>query len=270
MLYPLLVIGLLIFPSLVWAKGKDVLAEVNGVEITQKELEEKLNGLPPQFKAHFEKNKIGMLDELVNQELLLQEAKKQKLQKDQDLVELFEKLKRDLLVQRLVEREVLDKAKITGKEAKAYYKENKDQFKSPAQIYAYHILLADQEQAKKVEQRLAKGDNFQEVAKEVSVGPSGSRGGDLGWVGRGQLVPEFEEVAFELNPGDVSRIVKTQFGFHVILVTEKKDSRQLPFSDVSDQIQRFLQQGKHKELLANYIDALKKKGKVKVFVKDLQ
>jgi len=247
------------------AGDSEVLAEVNGTPITQKDLEDRLNTLPPQIRARFETNKEQFLQELIKQRLLVDEAKVQKIEKDEKLLSVLKKLKTELMVQRLVEKEVLEKVKVSEDEIRTYFDTNKDQFQSPDQVHAYHILLPDEKKAKKIQKRLKKGEDFETLAKEVSVGPSSARGGDLGFVQKGQLVPEFEKVAFKIKLNKISEVVKTQFGYHIIKVTEKKPASQKTFKDVSQNIQLQLQQQKQRQFLEEYLLKLKSKGDIKVF-----
>jgi len=251
------------------AENSEVLAEVNGTPITQKDMDERLNTLPPQLKARYQTNKKQFLQELINQQLLVDEAKDQQIEKDEKLLSVLEKLKTELMVQRLVEREVLEKINITDEEVRSFYDSNKENFQSQEQVHTYHILLPDEKQAKKVRKRLKKGEDFETLAKEVSVGPSSARGGDLGFVQKGQLVPEFEKAAFEIKPNEISKVVKTQFGYHVIKVTEKKPATQKGFDEVSKNIRLQLQQQKQREVLEGYLKKLKSKGEIKIFANDV-
>ncbi|MEM6464312.1 MAG: peptidylprolyl isomerase, partial [Pseudomonadota bacterium] len=118
------------------------------------------------------------------------------------------------------------------------------------EVKARHILVDSEEQARAVIAELDAGKDFIELAKEKSTGPSGPQGGDLGFFTRGRMVPEFEEAAFALEPGSYSKEpVKTQFGWHVIKVEEKRDTPPPEFAQVADQIRRVLLQEKYLELL---------------------
>jgi len=108
-------------------------------------------------------------------------------------------------------------------QAKDLYKNDKEITLSQVkEIRASHILVQTKEQAEKVREEILAGKSFEEAAKEYSLCPSGKQGGDLGYFGRGAMVPEFEKAAFELPVNQVSEPVKTQFGWHLIVVTDKK------------------------------------------------
>lgn len=253
------------------AKAEEtVIADVNGVKVTLEQLEERLNNLPVNLQASFRSRKDLLLEDMVNQQLLLQEAQKRKLENDSKVQKSFDLLKQNILIQRVLELEVLEKAKVSSEKAKAYYTEHKEEFKTPETIHPHHILLPDENKAKEVESRLAKGEDFAALAKEVSVCPSAPRGGDLGTVRKGQMVPEFEEAAYQLKIGEISPIVKTQFGYHLIKVTEKEPSKERNFEEVAQDIEGQLLDTQRREMLQSYLKELKDKGQVKIYPEKLK
>ena len=152
-------------------------------------------------------------------------------------------------------------------------------FKQPGQIHASHILVkveptaAKKEKAKarkriqKIEKKLKKGEDFGVLAKKYSEGPSATKGGDLGFFGRGQMVKPFEEAAFALSPGKVSGIVETKFGYHLIKVTDKKPATAIAFDKVKDKLKNDLKQKSIREKVDKYVKQLKDKAKVERFLK---
>ena len=148
--------------------------------------------------------------------------------------DLKEQIKLGLSVQQLIEQKFVQKMTITDPEAKTYYEANLQRFSQPEQVKASHILIKaeqDADEAKTLEakekiemiqKRVKKGDDFAALAKEFSEGPSAPKGGDLGYFGPGRMVKPFETVAFKMEPDEVSDIVKTRFGYHLIKVTDKK------------------------------------------------
>ena len=192
--------------------------------------------------------------------------------------EIRTQLKKGLAIDELLKSKVVKDIQVTEEEAKKYYDEHTDQFKQAEQVKASHILIqvapdADDEkktEAKNkiaaVQERLKKGEDFASVAKESSEGPSKSRGGDLGFFQRGQMDKSFEEAAFALEPGTLSDVVETRFGYHIIKVDEKKPETTLSFSDEKDKIEQFLKQQKTREKIEGYLEDLRKKAKIDKFI----
>lgn len=184
-------------------------------------------------------------------------------------------LRKDIVINNLVEKEIVPKVKVTDEEAKKFYDENKEKlFKKPEQVKASHILCGvdpkatkeDKEKAKEKAEKLLKevkaGKDFAELAKANSTCPSKAQGGDLGFFGKGQMVPAFESAAFAMKPGEVSNVVETQFGYHIIKVTEKKDAGSASFDEVKDRINEYLKNQKIQKGVLDYIANLKEKAKI--------
>jgi len=183
-----------------------------------------------------------------------------------------------LAIQTFIGKEFEEKASVSGKEAKAYYDNHPESFKQPEQVHAKHILIkvapeADESQKsaahKKIEaiqEKLKKGEDFATLAREVSEGPSSVKGGDLGYFGRGQMVKPFQDAAFALAPGEVSGIVETRFGYHLIKVIEKKPETIIAYDEVKAELQEYLKGKKVETHLNTYIKELKGKAKVERFL----
>jgi peptidyl-prolyl cis-trans isomerase C len=192
--------------------------------------------------------------------------------------EIRSQLKKGLAIDELLKTKVVKDIQVTEEEAKKYYDEHTDQFKQAEQVKASHILIqvapdaSDEKktEAKKkitvVQEKLKKGEDFAVVAKESSEGPSKSRGGDLGFFQRGKMDKSFEEAAFALEPGKVSDVVETRFGYHIIKVDEKKPEATLAFSDEKDKIEQFLKQQKTREKIESYLEGLRKNAKIDKFI----
>jgi peptidyl-prolyl cis-trans isomerase C len=180
--------------------------------------------------------------------------------------------------QKLMEGRFADKISVTDEDARKYYSENKKQFETVEQVRASHILIkpetsdpnADPNETKvraktRAEDMLKQikgGDDFATLAKANSSCPSAARGGDLGFFGRGKMVPPFEKAAFELKVGQVSDVVETRFGYHIIKATGHKDAGVVSFDEAKDDIIGRLAQNKRQELTNKYIGSLKAKATI--------
>jgi peptidyl-prolyl cis-trans isomerase C len=178
-------------------------------------------------------------------------------------------LERNLVIQKLLEQEVQTSQSITEEEMREFYNNNQDYFKTKEQVEARHILISTQgieneekqqeayQRAQKIKEQLEQGANFAELAKEKSEGPSSSQGGNLGKFSRGQMVPAFEEAAFALDKGEISEVVETKFGFHIIQVTGKFDAGVQSFEEAKPNIRNYLQRIKQQEQYQTLIDKLR-------------
>ncbi|MBK5101874.1 MAG: peptidyl-prolyl cis-trans isomerase [Desulfobacteraceae bacterium] len=179
-----------------------------------------------------------------------------------------------MAIQQFIDRQFAQKVTISGEETKSYYDSHLDSFKQPEEVKASHILIKIDSQAKEsqktearkkleeVQKKLNKGDDFAALAKEFSQGPSSAKGGDLGYFRRGQMVKPFEEAAFALRPGEVSDIVETRFGYHLIKIFDKRPETTMAFKDIKEKLQQYLKQGKVREQVSAYVEELKGKAKV--------
>ncbi|MEQ1861589.1 MAG: peptidylprolyl isomerase [Chthoniobacteraceae bacterium] len=191
-------------------------------------------------------------------------------------------IRRFLQQNRWLEAQVKDKSAVTDADAEAFYKGNPEQFKTPEQVRASHILIkcekeaaeaevkAKTEAAVKVLARVKKGEDFATLAGELSEDPSAKENkGDLNFFGREQMVPEFSEAAFAMKKGDVSAApVRSQFGFHVIKVTDRKEAGTMPFDEAKPKLIGFLGEQKRKTETGKVLTALREKATVKVNLPD--
>ncbi len=194
-------------------------------------------------------------------------------------------LKDNILMKNYIDNLTKD-AKASEEDALKFYNENQQYFEEPAEVRASHILVkvddktntvAKAEAKAKIDGILAKvkaGEDFAALAKANSDCPSGAQGGDLDFFGQGQMVPEFEAAAFALATNEVSGVVETQFGYHIIKVTDRKEAGKQSFDEVKDQIKGFLGQEAAGKIMSEYFEALEKNliykanDKIKLFVKE--
>ena len=198
-----------------------------------------------------------------------------------------------LAIQKWIEEKVVPNIKVSDEDAEKFYRENQERFKKPETVRASHILIKideiDPEKAKgmtddqkkkatdelkqqalkKAREILAKlkqGEDFAKLATENSACPSKEKGGDLGSFERGKMAEEFDKAAFSLKPGELSDVVETEFGYHIIKTTEKKESEFMPFQDVKSFLVEGLKNQKTSEIIQDKIETEKKNRKVEIFV----
>lgn len=171
-----------------------------------------------------------------------------------------EQLASDLKLRKLVEPEI----EVTEEEVQTFYEENQEQFGTPEQVRASHILLKkeDKELAEKILSEVKNGGDFAALAKEYSEDSSAAQGGDLGYFGRGQMVPPFEEAAFSLEVNEISDLVESQYGYHIIKVTDKKEADIPSFEEVKDQVREIVLNQKLSERVSSYIQELRSAAKI--------
>jgi peptidyl-prolyl cis-trans isomerase C len=232
------------------------------------------------------KNKLVASDEEVAQlyqqyasQYPNEDAFKKKMQQEGFTEKAYrEELRQQLSAKKYVQEKIVKTQTVELKEIDAFYDENKEKFKMPELVHARHILItldkdADKKQKqqasetlKKLKKELAKGADFAELAKKHSKGPSAPKGGDLGFFRRGQMVKPFEDAVFKLKPGEVSDIVETRFGYHLIKLEEKQPSRVIAKEEVAGRIEGYLLQVKYEESLNKEIELLKKNAKIEKYL----
>jgi len=240
--------------------SQTVLAKVNGREITENDLQMFYQTLGQQVQSQFqgEEGMKRLLDELVYQELFYSEAVEENIEATEAFQAELNQAKVNLLKQYNI-RKLLEGIQVTDEESSAFYKENPQYFSEGEQVKASHILVESIEKANEILEEM-KGDlTFEEAAKKYSTCPSNQNGGDLGFFQKGQMVPEFESVAFDMENDAVSEPVKTQFGYHIIKKTGHKQSDVKPLSEVVDQIKQQLLIQKQNASYLEKVNALKEK-----------
>ncbi|MFB0524042.1 MAG: peptidylprolyl isomerase [Phycisphaerae bacterium] len=210
--------------------------------------------------------------------LSLEQYHERLAERGQSFDEYKNEFRKQLGYQKLMEPQWADQIKVTEDDAREYYSENQKQFEVPEQVRASHILIKpdtsdpniDPNEAKagakaKAEdllKQIKENADFAELAKAHSGCPSAARGGDLGFFSKGQMVAPFEKAAFDLKPGQLSDIVETKFGYHIIKVTDRKDAQVIPFEQTGDDIINGLIRKKQSEFIKNYIQSLKDKADI--------
>ena len=245
--------------------GDKVIARVNNEAITESEFQARINRLPAYYRALAVEQKERFLDEIINEKLFLKEAYRLHVDRNKEVKDLVDEARKKIITAKYVEDQIKKNTKISSKDIEQYYELHKKEFVTPERYRASHILVLTQDEAKKVLNRLGNGEDFSAVAKEVSIDPSKTNGGDLGYFTEGQMIPDFEAACFKLEPGQTSDIVKTQFGYHVIRLTEKIPVHERPLSEASEQIKSRLMDAKKIQNLQEIIKSLRSRAKITVY-----
>ena len=254
------------------------LVTVNGSAITQEDVDSALmnatqgrfNQVPADKQAEFRQQ---VLKQLIGTELVYGDAKKTGVLNSKEFKDEYakvqERIKKQLAIQ-VWQKQQLDKVKISDKELKSYYDKNREEFNEKESVHARHILVKTENEAKKIILELkslsgnALQSKFIELAKSKSTGPSGPKGGDLGYFAQGQMVPAFNDTVFKMKKGTVTATpVKTQFGFHVIYLEDKKNPTVRKFNEVKTVIDQRLKMEKFKSVMKVKMDELQKQATIK-------
>ncbi|MBO6520174.1 MAG: peptidylprolyl isomerase [Rhodospirillales bacterium] len=246
----------------VTANDDPVVATVNGKDILRSHLLQAHENLPPEYKqVPLEQIYPMLLTSLIDSKLVAQDAKARKLDEEAEFKKTLS-LVRDQLLERYAVRKEIDDA-VTDEKLRKMYDETVAA--GAEEVHARHILVKTADEAVAIIKDLDGGADFAEVAKEKSTGPSGPRGGDLGFFGKGQMVPEFEEAAYGLEVGKHSREpVQTQFGFHVIKVEEKRTATPPSFEESVEELRADAAQAAG----SAYVERLRETAKIERFAID--
>ena len=290
-----------------------IVARVNGVQITEQQLEGIINELlptaffhgniTPEKRAEF---RPTAMEEIIKRELYYQEAKRLGMEiKKAELSEAVKKVKaryksekdflrslksigytmetfehdvdKNMLVIKFFEEEIIAKAKATEEYLRDYYEKNKKDFVRPEGIRLRHILIKVPPAATKEEREILKkeaedvlakaksGEDFADLAYKHSMDDWRVKGGDLGLVHEGRLAPEIAEVAFKLEPGQISGLIETINGYHIMKMEEKVPASQLSFDEISDKLKRQTESRRQKELEESTLKRLKDNAKIELY-----
>jgi peptidyl-prolyl cis-trans isomerase C len=250
-----------------FAAGEDkVLARIGAETVTEQDLNEMSNAVPERFRQYYmtPEGRKKTLDYIVNIYVMAAEAEKQGLDKAPESSRLLQFTRKDLLARLYLEKMTKDTPAPTETDAKAFYENNKAQYTTPESVHLHHVLVKTEKEAKDVLGRLKKGEKFPDIASQVSICPSRVKGGNLEWLPKGSLVKEIEDVAFTTKNGEITGPVKTKFGYHVLLVEDKKPVQESSFDQVKDYILEQIKFQKQQEQYEKMADELRKKMNVQV------
>ena len=306
---------LLVFAGSAWAQLFGPAVTINGENISRDKLQAQVDHMINQRglnsggitqPAVFKQIQQEVVDQLIVQELLWQEAKRrnfivedefvdtrlQEMKNGFDTEQAFrfkiqaggfteetyrEDIRQQVSVQRMISQGIAPGISISDEEVEIFYEANMDQMQRPVAVHARHILIKP-ESAKPEAQQAAKneageilaeiraGADFVELATERSQAPSAPQGGDLGYFGPGQMVEPFEKAAFVLQPGETSDVVQTQFGYHIIRVEDRRGGELLEIDEVSDKIGAYLGRVKLQSEVEVLVTTLRDEGDVEIFL----
>ena len=239
---------------------QEILAVVAGEKITNEDFEMFLQNVPREQRMYISNPQLReyYLDQMIAIYAFAKEAEAQKMDETETYKKIMENARRDTLAQ-MAMSDVMKDVTVSEEEIKAFYDENPEQFQKGATVSAKHILVKEEAECVKVLDEIKAGKVFEEAAQEYSTCPSGSKGGDLGEFGKGQMVKEFEEAAFEAEIGSVVGPVKTQFGYHLIKVEARNDASVIPFEEVKGQLRQTVLQKKQNKFYSEKVKELKEK-----------
>ncbi len=241
--------------------NQEVLAVVAGENITNADLDAFLQSLPQEQRMYASNPQFRKqcLEQLIAYRVYAKLGEEMKLEETAEFKAIMENARKDILAQMAI-GEVLKSVTVTDEEVKEFYEANQQRFQKGATVSAKHILVKEEAECKAILESITKGEKtFEDAAKESSTCPSGSKGGDLGEFGKGQMVKEFEEAAFAAEIGTVVGPVKTQFGYHLIKVEKKNEASVKPFEEAKGTIQQTLLQQKQNHAYAAKMGELKEK-----------
>lgn len=278
-----LFIGLFLFSAsagtTLAADDAKVLVTAGNETLTQAEFNQMLTGMPPELKAMMD-NEPALLDSMLNRwadfSILAQEAQAQGLDKKPEVRNKLKDMTTRILVEAYLQRNT-GKTEVSDQAVQDYYNSHKNEFSHDEMIKAQHILIkvddadnkeevaAARRKIADIKSRLDKGASFADLAKEFSDDPGSSmNGGDLGFFNRGSMVPAFEEAAFNTKKGDISEPILTQFGWHLIRVTDSKAAGVTPLAEVKEEIQQKVQAENQQSEVENILANLKEKYQVTI------
>ena len=240
-----------------------VLAVVNGKNITVDDFKVEAASLSPMAMKSLadEKNRQKFLDNLVDKALIVQKAESLGMEKDPEVARRLNQIKSSMLLGYYVKKEVLDKVNVTDKDVKDYFDKNKGDMGS---VRISHILVSSQKEAEDILAKIKAGGDFKAIAKQYSLDTkTKNAGGDLGWVKWEQFGSAgLKDAAFKLKPGEVSGIVQSQFGYHIMKVTEKKPATDADFAAMKDSLKAQATEKKKEDAFEAIVKDLKSKAKV--------
>ena len=287
-------------------KKPGIIAVVNGKEIALDDFSRELyrlermilNAGKPLTCPQITRLRTEVAEGLVRRELLFQEGKNKVHVTDAEINGELDKLRGEfqsgadfakasaalrvqveqaLVIRKIIDDQFASKAVVTDKEIRSYYDENRDSFRQPEQVKASHILIktdagneagkaAARKKMEDIRKKALEGQDFASLARTYSEDVTGPKGGDLGYIRQGQILKPVEDALFALKPGEVSEVVETGIGYHLVKAYDRKPETTIPFETVKDRLRTLLKQGKGQQEANAYIGKVREKARVEIFL----
>lgn len=279
--------------------SKLVLAKVNGSVITLQDLQNEMDRVEAQYASILLKNGVetdrirtAILQQMIDERLILSEGRKKGIELSREELEdaIWEirkeypgnrfnemlisqcldyqqwrrRLAKRLLLEKIIRTELLPKAVPTEGEIKRYYQEHPKEFRVQEQLRARQIVVYTEDKAREILRKIKAGADFAEMAMKVSRSPDARKGGDLGYFSRGVMPEEFDKVLFKMKPGQISKVIKSPYGYHIFKLEERLPARRLPLDEVRETIKKRLMEKKLNELYTTWIKKLQKEAKITI------
>ncbi len=256
-----------------------VLARVDKHVITEGDFQREIASLPEYSRRQMEspEQKRKRLERMIDDILLLEEAERRGLDRDPDILAKVERYRQRLLTEKLYQQVAEERGRIDEEEIRSYYENNKDQFSQKERIRARQILILvppnappekekeAEAKAREAQSRAKSGEDFLGLARQYSDAPDPVRASELGYFSKGRMPPEFDQAAFALqNPGEVSDVVRTRLGFHVIQLVDRQPAKEQPLEEVRDRIVRVLKSQKTRDVRQSLAAELRAKAQIQI------
>lgn len=262
--------GAVVLAACAGGSEEQVVVRVNQTRVTVADFRRKLDlereRVPAHLHAMMESADVQKryAQDLVRREILLQEGARRRIDSRPAVTERVQQVKEQMILQTLLREEISEKVRVPEADVQAYYDGHPEEF-SRDRLRAGHILVQTEGEAQQVQERLKAKEGFEVLARRLSLDKvSGAKGGDLGTVERGSMVPEFEKAAYALKVGEVSAPVKTRFGYHIIRVTGREQRPATPFAEVREGLTQRLVGERQQAAFDAFVEGLKQQATVEV------
>jgi peptidyl-prolyl cis-trans isomerase C len=267
----LLVIAVTVVKTVVQNRSKDLtLAIVNGHRIKVSEFKKQIAAMPEFYQAYAAGNRSQFLQDLINRELVYQKAMHSRHRWDRDIKKRLADLKKEMILQNYVQKEILENPNVPEKDMREYYKSHPTDFISPASVHLYEIMVTDRKTAENIIGRYRKGENFEDLARRYSEAPSKGQGGDLGFVREGKLPEQLDRVAFALTPGEISSPLQTAAGYYVLMARQNIPNRQLSYEESLPLLKKIMSSKNQEKNFNDFLNGLRVKSKIKIMEANLE